>query len=148
MLALAGIVVGLMSVSLLLDLALYRAPQSTEVERYVTQYYYLVRTSFVPIIVVGTLLGLVASTVYRLVFARNWRTWLLAVGVLGLSLHYVTVVFDLEDNLPHLKDFEARIDSLLQIGLAHLLTWMAGWLTILLLVFEMDARPSSRPRAP
>lgn len=64
MLALAGIVVGLMSVSLLFDLALYRDPQSTEVERYVTQYDHLVRTSFVPIIVVGTLLGLVASTIY------------------------------------------------------------------------------------
>ncbi len=146
MLALAGIVVGLMSVSLLFDLALYRAPQSTEVEQYVTQYYSLVRTSFVPIIVVGTLLGLVASTIYRIAFVRNWRTVLLAIGVLGLSLYYVTVVFDLEDNLPHLTEFDARIDSLLQIGVAHLLTWLAGWFTILLLAFEVDDRPESRVR--
>lgn len=146
MLALAGIVVGLMSVSLLFDLALYKAQQSAEVERYVTQYYYLVRTSFVPIIVVGTLLSLVASTVYRIVFIRNWRTILLAVGVLGLSLYYVTVVFDLEDGLPHLTEIDARIDSLLQIGVAHLLTWLAGWFTILLLAFEVDARSESRVR--
>jgi hypothetical protein len=141
MLALAGIVVGMMSVSLLFDLALYRAPHSREVEADVTRYYFLVRTSFVPIIVVGTLLGLVATTLYRVAFVRNWRTYLLAAGVLSLSLYYATVVFGLEDNLPHLTDFDARIDALLHIGLAHLLTWLAGWFTVFLLLFETGALP-------
>lgn len=137
-LALAGICVGLMSVSLLFDLALYNAPQSAEVEQDATRYYFLVRTSFVPVIVTGTLLGLVATTIYRLVFVRNWRTYLIAAGVFSLSIYYVTVVFALEDNLPYLTEFQDRVDSLIQIGLAHLLTWLAGWLAILVLVFEFD----------
>jgi len=145
MLALGGIVVGMMSVSLLFDLALYRAQQSADVEKAVTQYYLYVRTSFVPFIVEGTLVSLVASTIYRLVFARNWRTWLIAAGVLGLSVYYVTVVFALEDNLPHLTDFAARVDSLLRIGLAHLLTWLAGWFIVFSLTFEVDARSESQP---
>ena len=137
-LALAGICVGLMSVSLLFDLALYRAPNSLEVERDATRYYFLVRTSFVPIIVVGTLLGLIVTTLYRLVFARNLRTYLIAVGVFSLSIYYVAVVFDLEDNLPYLTEFQDRVDSLIQIGFAHLLTWLAGWFTIVVLMFEFD----------
>lgn len=140
MLALAGIVVGLMSVSLIFDLAIYNAPDSIEVERVATQYYLLVRTSFVPYIVVGTLLSLVASAVYRILFIRNWRTYAIALGVFALSVYYVTLVFGLEDSLPHLTDFDARVDSLLQIGLAHFLTWLAGWLTIILLISEFDKK--------
>jgi hypothetical protein len=138
MLALAGIVVGLMSVSLAFDYALYASPQSIEVERDATHYYHIVRTSFVPIIVMGTLLGLVATTAYRLIFSRNWRTYLLAIGVFSLSIYYVAVVFALEDNLPSLTDFDARVASLIQIGFAHLLTWLAGWFVMILLMFEKD----------
>ena len=138
--ALAGIVVGLMSVSLIYDLAIYNAPKSPEVEQLATQYYFIVRTSFVPYIVVGTLLGLVVTAIYRVIYDRNWRTILIALGIFALSIYYVTVVFGLEDNLPNLTDFQARIDSLLQIGLAHLLTWLAGWLAIFLLVPETDNR--------
>ncbi|MBI1394245.1 MAG: hypothetical protein GC152_16060 [Alphaproteobacteria bacterium] len=136
MLAMAGIVVGLMSVSLAFDYALYSSPQSAEVERDATHYYHIVRTSFVPVIVSGTLLGLVATTAYRMIFERNWRTYLLAIGVFSLSFYYVAVVFALEDNLPSLTDFDARVASLIQIGFAHLLTWLAGWFTVLLLMFE------------
>jgi hypothetical protein len=139
-LALAGIVVGLMSVSLVFDFALYNSPQSVEIEREATRYYYLVRTSFVPIIVVGTLLGLVATSVYRIVFVRNWRTYLLAIGVFSLSVYYVAVVFGLEDNLPNLTEFDERVASLIQIGFAHLLTWLAGWSVIILLLFESEDR--------
>ncbi len=135
-LALAGIVVGLMSVSLIYDLAIYNAPTSQEVEQLATQYYFIVRSSFVPYIVVGTLVGLVVTAIYRVIFDRNWRTLLIALGIFALSVYYVTVVFALEDNLPHLTDFQARIDSLLQIGLAHFLTWLAGWFTIFLLIPE------------
>ena len=71
-----------------------------------------------------------------MIYDRNWRTLLIALGVLALSVYYVTVVFELEDNLPHLTDFQARIDSLLQIGLAHFLTWLAGWFTLFLLIPE------------
>lgn len=140
MIALAGIVVGLMSVSLAFDVALYASPQSVEIEHETTKYYHVVRTSFVPIIVVGTLLGLIATTVYRLVFARNWRTYLLAIGVFSLSIYYVAVVFALEDNLPNLTDFDARVGSLIQIGFAHLMTWLAGWCAIFLLLFESEDR--------
>ena len=139
-LALAGIVVGLMSVSLAFDFALYNSPHSEEIEREATRYHHVVRTSFVPIIVVGTLLGLVATTVYRIVFVRNWRTYLLAIGVFSLSIYYVAVVFALEDNLPNLTEFDARVASLIQIGFAHLLTWLAGWFAIILLMFESEDR--------
>lgn len=140
MIALSGIVVGLMSVSLAFDVALYASPQSVEIEQQATNYYHVVRSSFVPIIVIGTLLGLVATTAYRLVFARNWRTYLLAIGIFSLSVYYVAVVFALEDNLPNLTDFDARVGSLIQIGFAHLMTWLAGWSAIILLLFESEDR--------
>ena len=140
LLAMAGIAVGLMSVSLLFDLAIYRAPHSPDVEQDATRYYQLVRSSFVPIIVVGTLLGFVAATTYRIIFVRNWRTYLIAAGVFSLSAYYVTTIFELEDRLPYIVDFEERVDALRQIGAAHLLTWLAGWMTILLLLFEPDTR--------
>ena len=136
LLALAGIVVGMMSVSLLFDLAIYLSPDSKEAEQNATQYYLLVRTSFVPLIVEATLITFVIAIVYRVVFIRNWRTALLAIGILGLSVYYVGVVFALEDNLPNLTDFDERIDSLLQIGWAHFLTWLAGWGTMVLLIPE------------
>ncbi len=138
MIALAGIVVGLMSVSLAFDFALYTSQQSAEIEREATNYYHVVRTSFVPIIVVCTLIGLVVTTAYRMVFVRNWRTYLLAIGVFSLSIYYVAVVFALEDNLPNVTDFEERVASLIQIGFAHLMTWLAGWFTIILLLFERE----------
>lgn len=140
MIALAGIVVGLMSVSLAFDFALYASPQSVEIEHEATNYYHVVRTSFVPIIVIGTLLGLLATTAYRMVFARNWRTYLLAIGVFSLSIYYLAVVFALEDNLPNLTEFDERVASLIQIGFAHLMTWPAGWFTIILLLFESEDR--------
>ena len=138
LLALAGIVVGLMSVSLAFHLAIYNAPRSKEVEQVATQYYFYVRTSFVPYIVIGTLLSLIVCAVYRLVFVRNWRSILIALGVFALSIYYVTVVFELEDALPHLTDFSARVEALVRIGLAHFLTWLAGWFTIFLLIPEAD----------
>ncbi len=137
-LALAGIVVGLMSVSLIFDLAIYNAPDSKDIEALATQYYFYVRTSFVPYIVTGTLLSLVAASLYRLIFMRNLRTILIALGVFALSVYYVAVVFELEDNLPHLTEMGDRVDSLLQIGFAHLLTWLAGWFTIGVMMFEVD----------
>lgn len=142
MLALAGIVVGMMSVSLLFDLAIHLEPGSREAEQNATQYYLLVRTSFVPLIVEGTLAAFVLAVVYRLAFVRNWRTALLAIGILGLSAYYVGVVFALEDQLPSLTDFDARVDSLLQIGLAHLLTWLAGLTTMALLIPETGDPPT------
>lgn len=138
LLALAGIVVGLMSVSLVFDLAIYKSPLSNEVEQAATQYYFYVRASFVPYIVIGTLLSLIVCAAYRLVFLRNWRTMFIALGVFALSVYYVTVVFELEDVLPHLTDFSARVDALVQIGVAHFLTWLAGWFTIFLLIPETD----------
>ena len=138
LLALAGIVVGLMSVSLVFDLAIYNAPQSREVEQVATQYYFYVRTSFVPYIVIGTLLSLIVCAAYRLVFVRNWRTILIALGDFALSTYYVSVVFELEDALPHLTDFSARVDALVQIGFAHFLTWLAGWFTMFLLIPETN----------
>ena len=134
LLALAGIVVGLMSVSLVFDLAIYNAPQSKEVEQVATQYYLYVRASFVPYVVIS----LIFCAAYRLVFVRNWRTILIALGVFALSVYYVTVVFELEDALPHLTDFSARVDALVQIGIAHFLTWLAGWFTVFLLIPETD----------
>jgi len=139
LLALAGIVVGLMSVSLAFDLAIYNAPQSKELEQVVTQYYFYVRTSFVPYIVIGTLLSLLVCAAYRLAYVRNWRTIMIAIGVFALSIYYMTVVFELEDALPHLTDFSARVDALVQIGIAHFLTWLAGWFTMFLLIPETDA---------
>jgi hypothetical protein len=139
LLALAGIVVGLMSVSLVFDVAIYNAPQSKEVEQVVTEYYFYVRTSFVPYIVIGTLLSLIVCAAYRLVLVRNWRTILIALGVFALSIYYVTVVFELEDTLPHLTDFSARVDALVQIGVAHFLTWLAGWFTMFLVIPETDS---------
>ena len=139
LLSLAGIVIGLMSVSLVFDLAIYNAPQSKDIERLATQYYFHVRTSFVPYIVMGTLLSLLACAAYRVMFVRNWRTLLIAAGVFALSIYYLTVVFDLEDALPNLTDFNARVDALIQIGVAHFLTWVAGWLVMFLLIPETDA---------
>lgn len=139
LLSLAGIVVGLMSVSLVFDLAIYNAPQSKDVEQLATQYYFYVRTSFVPYIVIGTLLSLIVCSAYRLVFVRNWRTLLIALGVFALSVYYLTVVFELEDALPELTDSGARVDALIQIGIAHFLTWLAGWFTMFLLIPETDA---------
>lgn len=138
LLALAGIVVGLMSVSLVFDSVIYNAPSSREMEQVVTQYYFYVRTSFLPYLVIGTLLSLIACAVYRLVFVRNWRTMLIALGVFALSIYYVTVVFELEDGLPHLTNFDARVDALKQIGLAHFLTWIAGWFTMFVLIPETN----------
>ncbi|WCL48660.1 hypothetical protein [Leptospira sp. GIMC2001] len=138
LLGLSGIVIGLMSVSLVFDFAMYKNPNSEDMERLATQYYFYVRTSFVPYIVTGTLLSLVASSLYRVIFMRNWRTYLIAIGVFALSIYYVTVVFGLEDNLPKITELNARVDSLLQIGFAHFLTWLAGWFTMLLLLFETD----------
>jgi sulfite exporter TauE/SafE len=135
-LALAGIVVGLMSVSLAFDWALYKTPESSELEQVATQYYYYVRTSFVPYIVIGTLLSLIGCATYRLVFVRNWRSISIALGVFALSFYYVAVVFALEDALPYITDFSARVDALLQIGVAHFLTWVAGWFTMFLLIPE------------
>ena len=79
-----------------------------------------------------------AASLYRLIFMRNLRTILIALGVFALSVYYVAVVFELEDNLPHLTEMSDRVDSLLQIGFAHLLTWLAGWFTIGVMMFEVD----------
>ena len=136
--ALSGIVIGLMSVSLAFDFALYVAPTSVEAEQDATRYYHIVRTSFVPLIVMGTLILLIAAAIYRLIFARNWRTYLFAVGIFGLSLYYLLVVFALEDNLPNVTDFDERVASLITIGFAHLLTWLAGWFTLVVMFTETD----------